>query len=77
MDFDQLEDHCSRPLIERAKEHLSGRTAVSDYIINWNNCKNKNLSINHFENSKESKNKIETLISQAILIKRYNPTLIN
>ena len=39
----------SRPLIERAKEHLGGRTAVSDHIINCNNCKNEKLFVNNFK----------------------------
>ena len=30
----------SRPLVERTKEHLKGKTAVSDHISNCNVCKN-------------------------------------
>ena len=65
----------SRPLTERVKEHLRGRTAVSDHIINCNTCKNEKLSVKNFMILKECKNKFETLINEAILIKRYNPIL--
>ena len=65
----------SRLLIERVKEYLRGRTAVSDRIINCNNCKNEQLSVHNFKVLKECKNKFETLISEEIVIKRYNPIL--
>ena len=65
----------TRPLTERVKEHLRGRTAVSDHIINCNTCKNEKLSVKNFMVLKECKNKFETLINEAILIKRYNPIL--
>ena len=55
--------YTSRSLIERAKEHLRGKTAVSVHIINCNKCKNEKLNVNNFEVLKECKNKIETLIS--------------
>ena len=47
----------------------------SYHIINCNNCNNEKLSANSFHILKEFKNKFETLISEAILIKRYNPIL--
>ena len=31
----------SRPLVERVKEHLKGKTAVSDHNSNCNVCKNE------------------------------------
>ena len=65
----------SRPLVERVKEHLKGNTAVSDHISNCNICKNKNITVNNFEILKKWRNKFETMISEALLIKRYNPTL--
>ena len=38
----------TRPLKERVKEHLRGRTAVLDHIIYCDNCKNEKLSANNF-----------------------------
>ena len=65
----------SRPLVERIKEHLKGKTAVSDHISNCNVCKNEKITVNNFGILKECRNKFETLISEALLIKRYNPIL--
>ena len=65
----------SRPLIERVKEHLKGKTAVSDHISNCNICKDERITVNNFSSLKECRNKLETLINKAILIKRYNPIL--
>ena len=53
----------SRPLIERANEHLRGRTAVFNHIINNNNYKNEKLSVNNFKILNECKIKFETLKS--------------
>ena len=64
-----------RPLIERVKEHLKGKTAVSDHISNCKVCKNERLTVNNFDILKECRNKFETPINEAILIKRYNPIL--
>ena len=50
----------SRPLVERVKEHLKGKTAVSDHISNCNTCKNKKLTVNNFGILKKCKNKFET-----------------
>ena len=65
----------SRPLVERIKEHLKGKTSVSDHISNCNVCKNEKITANNFGILKECRNKFETLISEALLIKRYNPIL--
>ena len=65
----------SRPLVERIKEHLKGKTAVSDHISNCNVCKNEKITVNNFGILKECRNKFETQISEALLIKRYNPIL--
>ena len=62
----------SRPLVERVKEHLKGKTAVSDHISNCNICKNERITVNNFGILKECRNKLETLISKAILIRCYN-----
>ena len=65
----------SKPLIVRVKEHLKGKTAVSDYISNCNICKNWRIAFNFSGILKERRNKLETLISEAILIERYNQIL--
>ena len=59
----------SRKLVKRVKEHLKLKTAVSDHIRNYNNCKNERITVINFGILKECKNKFETLISQAVLIK--------
>ena len=65
----------SRPLTERDKEHLKGKSAVSDHISSCNICKDERITVNHFGILKECIHKLKTQISEAILIKRYNPNL--
>ena len=48
----------SRPLVERVKEHLKGKTAVSDHISNCNICKNEKITVYNFGILKECRNKI-------------------
>ena len=38
----------SRSLVERIKEHLKGKTSVSDHISNCNVCKNEKITANNF-----------------------------
>ena len=54
-------------LLERIKEHLKGKTAVSDHISNCNVCKNEKTTVNNFGILKECRNKFEILISEALL----------
>ena len=61
----------SRPLVERVKEHLKGKTAVSDHISNFNVYKNEKTTVNNFGFLKEFENNFETLICEALLIKSY------
>ena len=63
----------SRPLIERVKKHLKGETAVPNQISKINYFKNERITVNIFCILKEFRKKIKTLISKAILVKRYNP----
>ena len=44
--------------------------AVSDDISNCNICKDERITVNNFDILKECRNKLETLISEAILIKK-------
>ena len=62
----------SRPLVEKVKKHLKGNTAISDNTSNCNICKNKNITVNNFGILKKCRNKFETMISENLLIKRYN-----
>ena len=57
---------------KESKNILKGKTAVSDHICN---CKNERITVNNFCILKECRDKPEILISEAILIKRYNPIL--
>ena len=50
----------SRLLVERIKEHLKGKTAVSDQISNCNICYNKKMTVNNFWILKECRNKFDT-----------------
>ena len=68
-------EYTSRPQIERVKEYLKGKSVVSDHIYNFNICKNERTTVNNFSILKECTNKLEALISEAILIKRYYPIL--
>ena len=52
------------------QEHLKGKPAVSDHIINCKKCRKKTAS--NFGSLKECRGKLETLISEAILIKHFN-----
>ena len=56
----------SRRLIES-----KSKTAVSDHISNCNICKDERIIVNNFDILKECINKLETMISEAILIKRH------
>ena len=50
-------------------------TAISDHIANCVKCKNEKLTVQNFKVLKECNNKLETTINEAILIKKYNPSL--
>ena len=70
----------SRPLIEKVKEHLLGRTAVSDHIVNCNDCKNEKLSANNFKILKQCKKYIRQVIftcKRSNFDKCYSPILNN
>ena len=54
---------------------IKSKTAVSDHISNSNVCKDDWTTVKNFVVSKESQNKFETNISEAILFECHNPTL--
>ena len=43
----------SRPLVEKVKEHLKVKVAVSNHISNCNICKNEIITVNNFGILKE------------------------
>ena len=53
----------------------NNKTTISDYISNCNVYKNERIIVNNFSSLNICRNKFETLISEAILIKRYNQIL--
>ena len=65
----------SKPLVEIVKERLKGKTAVSYYINSFNICKIEIKTVYNFGIFKEFRNKFETLISKALLTKRYYQNL--
>ena len=77
----------SSQLIEKVKEHLRRKTAVSDHIINCNKCINETMtgilkwwlfSLTYIRQNgilKECRNIFETWISEAILVICFNPNL--
>ena len=67
--------YTSRSLGERAKEHLKGGTRISDHIGQCTKCINNNITVDNFNILKNCRNKTESMIYEALLIKRFNPKL--
>ena len=67
--------YTSRLLGERVKEHMSTTTAISEHVDKCEDCKNRIITTNDFSILKQCKTKWETMIWEAILIKRYSPKL--
>ena len=67
--------YTNRTLKERVKEHLSGKTAVSDHISTCATCNGKGVSIDNFEVLKRCRNWGDTSVYEAIYIQRRNPLL--
>lgn len=69
----------ARHLMTRAHEHLnppkSAKTAISQHICKCNDCKNMPLSVNNFRVIKKCSSEFETKIQEALLIKKYGPSL--
>jgi len=59
----------------KGKKHLSGNTAVSYHIVSCSVCKNTKKSVNDFKIVKQCYSKLETTISEAVLLKRFSPSL--
>ena len=69
--------HTIRNLRERAKEHLNPKkgTAVGNHIMVCEKCQQEGASINDFTILRRCRNRIESAIQEALLIKREKPIL--
>ena len=67
--------YTNRSLRERVSEHLKGGTAVSDHISICKSCGDKGVTISNFEILRKCRNKCETPIYEAIMIRKHNPAL--
>ena len=67
--------YTSRSLGERAKEHLKGGTRISDQIGQCMKCNNNIITVDNFNILKNCRSKTESMIYEAILIKRFSPKL--
>ena len=65
--------HTNRSFIERVKD-LRGGSAVSDHIASCDPC-NKNASIKNFMIIKRCRENYDTMVYEAMFIKRTNPLL--
>ena len=67
--------YTNRSLGERVKEHLRGGTAISDHIGSCADCSNTKITIDNFNVLKKCRTNYETMIFEAIFIKRFKPSL--
>ena len=67
--------YTNRSLRERVNEHVRGKTAVSDHIALCKGCNDKGVTINNFDVLRKCRNKLDTAIYEAILIRKHNPSL--
>ena len=68
--------YTNRTLQERVKEHLGGKTAVSDHVGTCETCNGEGVSINNFDVLKKCRNWGDTSsVYEAIFIQRRNPIL--
>ena len=67
--------YSNRSLRERVKEHLAGGTRISDHIGTCQSCSRKSITSEDFAILKKCRRKNDTAIFEALLIKKYNPSL--
>ena len=67
--------YTNRSLGERVKDHLRGGTAISDHIDSCKHCRTIRITIDNFKVLKKCRTNLETMIFEAIFIKRNNPSL--
>ena len=71
--------YTTRHLITRAHEHLNlnsiAKSAVKDHTYSCSHCSKTDLSVSNFEVIKKCNTGFEAKIQEALLIKKFNPTL--
>ena len=67
--------YTNRLLCERVREHMSTTTAISEHIDRCTDCKSRLITTEDFDVLKQCTTKWDTMIWEAILIKRYSPKL--
>lgn len=67
--------YTNRTLKERIDEHLRGGTRVSDHIAQCNSCNSIGVNYDNFTVIKKCRNRWDTAVHEALLIKRFNPVL--
>jgi hypothetical protein len=67
--------YTNRHLKERVSEHLRGGTRVSDHIASCWSCRNTKITTEDFDILKKCRNRWDTSVYEALLIKRHNPVL--
>ena len=65
----------NRTLKERFKEHVGGKTSVSDHIAQCHACNNEGVTIDDFKILKRCRTKMDTAVHEALLITEKNPSL--
>ena len=58
----------NRTLKERVKEHVSGKTSISDHIAQCNPCQSQGVTIDDFKILRKCRSKWDTSIHEALLI---------
>ena len=67
--------YTNRTLRERVKEHLAGGTRISDHIGSCQICSQKGITSENFTILKKCQRKHDTAVFEALLIKKFNPSL--
>ena len=71
--------YTTRHLITRSYEHLNlnsnAKTAVKDHVYSCSHCSKTDLSVSNFKVIKKCNTGFEAKIQEALLIKKFNPTL--
>ena len=72
-------EYTTRHLITRAYEYLHvnsiAKTAVKDHIYSCSHCSKTDLSVSNFKGIKKFNTGCEAKIQEALLLKKFNPTL--
>ena len=71
----QYVGYTNRMLRERVSEHLRPGTAIHDHISVCDPCQKHGVTVENFKILKKCRNKNDTAIHEALLIKKLNPVL--